>query len=420
MKLKLCIISFCFLFVIDSMQQQVVAQSRPNVLLIIADDLNIRLGYYGWPVSTPNIDRLASIGRPFMNAYCQYPLCNPSRASFMSGLRPDRTGIYNNSQNERILGAIWLNEWFKSREYRTARFGKVYHHPQYFTNWTYQSDSKDDLFTCLETGKPGSWCSQSIIDAQTQDGKNVNKAASWIQTNREFSWMCCVGLTRPHTLHAPSSYYGLYAASAIQLSPDPANDLNDVPVEAYSNNFPLAVSDFDARLSIRAYYASVSFVDAQIGILLAKLDQLQLWNKTIVVIFGDHGFLLGDHAGIWGGRVLFDWATRVPFIIVIPNQILPGQSTVKYAELTALFPTLTDLCNLSTPIGLDGLSLKPLINDPNSIVYTEVLSYLKVKEFPLSNSIVTNNFRSSLWSQGGIELYDLLQDPRENVNLAVP
>ena len=399
---------------------------KPNVLLIISDDLSVRLGCYGFPVSTPNIDRLAAMGRQFGNAYCPYPLCNPSRASFMSGWRADRTGVWKNTQNERVPGATWLQEWFKARGHRTGRFGKVFHHPQYFTNWTYQFDSKDAAFSCTESGSIPSnglsadwtWCAQTISDAQTRDGKNARQAASWIESNRSSSWLCCVGLIRPHTpMDAPSTYYSLYDAATVPISSDPTDDLLDVPAEAYADNPPRVMSEADTRLAVRAYFASTSFADAQIGVLLAKLDQWNLWNRTIVVVLGDHGFLLGEHAGIWGKRVLFDWATRVPFIVVAPGQPAPGVITGSYAQLVSLFPTLTDMCGLPTPTGSDGLSLRPIINDPMATVTTGAMTFLQVRPNGLSESNVSNAMRFTQWSLGGLELYDLIADPRENVNL---
>lgn len=417
-----CCLSLFVLFLLVcaylGQSRQATAQAeagKPNVLLIIADDLGVRLGCYGFPVSTPNIDRLAQMGRLFGNAYCQYPLCNPSRASLMSGWQPDRTGVWTNRQNERVPGAVWLQEWFRSYGYRTARFGKVFHHPQYFTNWTYQSDSQDSAFSCLESGTW--WCSQNIGDAQTRDGKNARKAAAWIEQNRSASWLCCIGFSRPHIMNAPSSYYALYDPAAIQLSSDPANDLDDVPPEAYGENPPLVMSDGDARFIKRAYYAATSLMDAQVGVLLAKLDQWQLWNRTIVVVIGDHGFLLGDHSGIWGSRVLFDWATRVPLIVAASGQQYPGVMTSSYAELAGLFPTLTDLCGLPTPADLARSSLRPAIIDPQAAGYIEVLAFLRVGEFGLSRSTVSDAMRFTQWSQGGLELYDLIADPRENMNL---
>lgn len=447
---------------------------RLNVLHIMADDLCARLGCYGFPVKSPNVDRLSERGVRFDRAYCQFPLCNPSRASYMTGLRPDTTGVYENKTQfrENVPDAATIPQSFQKAGYRVARVGKIYHYgvPSQIgtdglddpASWEKVVNPKgrdvDDIgmVEVLRLGPDGkartetgkglkdtggtlSWLAAEGGDSEQTDGKG---AAAAIQLLEEYAkgtepFYLAVGFYRPHTpFVAPKSYFGLYPREQIEL-PDIPPNLNDLfPEPALSRRKPaeIAMDDELRRQAIQAYYASTSFMDAQVGLLLDALDRLNLRDKTIVVFHSDHGYHLGEK-NLWQKMSIFEEAARVPVIISMPDNHSNGQICSKPVELVSLHKTLTDLCGVVPAARVEGHSFRSLVEDPSAqwdyAAYSQVTRDVPSdvqddkkrnnKKQIMGRSVRTERWRYTEWDGGryGCELYDHDNDPQEMRNLAL-
>ena len=482
------------------------ATPRLNVLHIVIDDLRPSLGTYGNSVArTPAMDRLADLGVRFDRAYVQYPICGPSRASFLSGLRPQTTGYFG---WEAPKDVTLMPAWFREHGYFTAEFGKVFHHQRLLFDdeitrfeqregrpyqpvfrtlnppgaWDVSdicaTEDDPDGYGYLYSGvlreedpraaqhvvsrgalrpeglKGGwywqEWAEMNLPDEQTADGIVVRRAAEAmekaVRENRPF--YVAAGMRRPHqVLAAPRPYFDLYPLHEIPTPPsEPRDHLDKVPPLALNFDKSLAhrvYSDGDRRRLWRAYLANVSFVDAQVAILLSALDRLDLWKNTVVVLHSDHGWHLGEHGGLGNKDTLFEESTRSPLIIVAPGKAA-GKGSPRPVELVDVFPTLAGLCGLPAPARLDGVDLQPLLEDPEanmprsgavSVVWRHVEGKLGrgFSGIPmrldndagpardtLGRSIRTEGWRYTEWDGGqqGIELYDMTEDPRELNNLA--
>jgi len=366
------------------------ADKKFNVLLIMSDDLNTDLGCYGDPVvKSPNLDRLASRGLRFEHAGCQYPLCNPSRSSLLTGLRSDQTGVYDNrtffrTKHPRL---ITLPQLFRQHGYFTARVGKIFHYGvprQIGTCGLDDPDSwdqtvnprgrdKDDepLIFSLVPGTFGgvlSWLAADGTDEEQTDGIGAAEAIKLLEKLRNRPFFLAVGFYRPHTPYvAPKRYFGLYPLDKIQLPRGPADDEADIPPAALMSRKPeeKKLNDRLRREAIQAYHAAVTFMDAQAGKVLDALDRLGLRDNTIVVFTSDHGYHLGEH-GLWKKQSLFDEAASIPVIISVPGMRAAGEATPRPVELVDIYPTLADLCGLPAPENLAGRSLRPLLDDPQA------------------------------------------------------
>jgi iduronate 2-sulfatase len=425
---------------------------RPNVLFIASDDLNNGLGCYRHPVvRSPNIDRLARRGVRFDRAYCQFPLCNPSRASFLTGLRPDHTGVLENATQFRknVPDAVTLPQTFRKNGYFVARVGKLYHYGvpgQIGTDglddppsWEKvvnprgrDRDDEDRIFS-LTPGQFGgtvSWLAADGTDEEQTDGIGAAEAIRLLEQNRDRPFFLAVGFYRPHTPYvAPKKYFDLYPADRIRL-PEVSEDERDrAPALAFGSAKPEQgrMTDQQRREAIQAYYAATTFMDAQVGKVLDALDRLKLTERTIVVFLSDHGYHLGEH-GLWQKMSLWENSARVPLIIHDPRSNGRGRSTGRTVELTDLHPTLADLCGLPAPGGLDGKSLRPLLRDPRSTwdrpAYTQVTRGggrgINAPRRSMGRTVRTERWRYTEWDGGerGAQLYDMEKDPRELRNLA--
>ncbi len=313
---------------------------RPNVLFIVVDDLRCSLGCYGDDaVRSPNIDRLAAKGVRFDRAYCQYPVCNPSRTSFLTGLRPDHTGILENQTPFRVKmpDVVTLPELYRQAGYHTIGLGKIFHagidtqgHRVLFQDPRSWADCRN--FDPTPTGRRGEgrnltggtlkWCSWLAAeggDEDQSDGRNAAAALEALAETHDRPFFLAVGFHKPHDpFNAPAGYFTLYPPDAIALHRPPSDRTPDVPLAVPNKANFATFTDRERREFQRAYYAGISFTDAQVGKLLDALDRRKLWDRTIVVLVGDHGYHLGDHEW-WNKVTLFEGGTRVPFIVWAPG-----------------------------------------------------------------------------------------------------
>ena len=411
---------------------------QPNVLFIAIDDLNNDLGCYGNPqVKSPNIDRLAARGVRFERAYAQYTLCNPSRASFLSGRRPETTRIFElqTAPRKAMPESVFLPQLFRQHGYFTARFGKVYHEGRDDKlSWDISesvefTDAQERaLHQRRYDNPPGQrtpdWSPLDTPEANTRDARIAQAIAHLIEEKAKAGkpFFLAAGLNKPHLpWNVPKSYFSLYRAADIKFQPDlPLHTIPSVALMTELFGSPQPASRAEA---VAAYYSAITYMDAQVGVLLAQLDRLKLWDNTIVVLFSDHGFHLGDHGGLWAKLTLFEQSARTPLIIAAPQSKQAGKASPRVVELLDLYPTLAKLCNLPAPAGLEGRSLVPLLQQPRAnwphAAYTMV--YHEVGSDRIEGKSVRNErWRYTEWEAGrkGVELYDHDRDPREFNNLA--
>jgi uncharacterized sulfatase len=425
------------------------AEARPNVLFIAVDDLGPVLGRTGSAVvNTPHLDRLAATGVRFDRAYCQLPLCNPSRASVLTGLRPDTIKVYDLDRHFRAEKpeVVTLPQAFRRAGWRTERVGKIYH---YDVPAGIGTDGLDDIPSWDAVFNPRgrdvtderliinptpsrpisaalSWLAADGTDHEQTDGMIATEAIRRLTANRGRPFFLGVGFFRPHTpFVAPRSYFDLYPLAKIQLPSAPDDDRDDIPVHAlaHNNQSPdYGLDERNRRLALQAYYASVSFVDAQIGRVLAALEELGLAESTIVALWSDHGYHLGEHGGIWQKRTLFEESTRTPLIIRAPRAAGNGRATHAIVELVDIFPTVLELAGIPPPPKLDGRSLVSLLAVPESAwpsrAFSQILRPNNGRPV-MGRSVRTERWRYTEWAGGaeGVELYDHGADPHELHNL---
>ncbi len=428
---------------------------HPNVLFIAVDDLNMSVGCYGdKTIQTPNIDRLAARGVRFDRAYCQYPLCNPSRVSMLTGVRPDTAKVYDLGTNFRSTMAkvTPLPELFKRNGYFTARVGKIYHYgvPRQIgsgglddsDSWELainprgrDKDEEEKLHvltrgTGTTLGFSMSWLDMEGTDDEQTDGQatleSIKLLERFAKSGQRF--FLGMGFFRPHTpFVATKKWFELYPKATIELPKVKSDDLTDVPKIAPTIKPPdYGLSKSDLQDCVRGYRASVSCLDSQVGQLLDTLDRLKLAESTVIVFVSDHGFLLGEH-GQWQKQMLFEESNRVPLIFAGPG-VEAGGASPRTVELLDIYPTLVELCGLpKPPQPLEGQSLVPLLNDPDSPwdrpAYSQVTRRVgrgKNARTIMGYSVRTERWRYTEWDGGklGSELYDHDQDPAEETNLA--
>lgn len=430
-------------------------KEKLNVLFISADDMNCDLSVYGnRQVRTPNLERLAKRGVRFDNAYCQQPLCGPSRASLMTGLRPDTLDMHTlkHELREKNPDVVTLGQMFRNHGYFSARAGKIYHYGNPSMIGTDGNDdpltwdqrfnpvgidrSEQEKITRYGAGRQNdknlgismAWWDPVSQDEEHTDGLVASKIIELIKQKKDEPFFLAAGFFNPHCPYvAPKKYFDLYPLESIEM-PDlvtAKKDLEDVPAMAVmrdKRNWPFYFKDVsveEARKCKQAYYATISFVDAQVGRLLDTLEEANLMDKTVIVFWSDHGYFLGEK-GLWYKKKAFERSARMPLIIAAPG-LSQDKATQKPVELLDLYPTLADLCGLAAPRNVEGASLKPLLLDPKNKSWLKpAITQVWHNRKAWGYSLRTERYRYTEWLQGkaGRELYDHNQDPEEINNLA--
>ena len=456
--------------------------SRMNILVFDNEDFTAEaVGCYGNPiVKTPHLDRLAATGVRFDRAYIQAPCCNPSRTSFWTGLRPETTGVYGNgdAMNEHLPDwAVSLAELLETKDVYTANIGKLYHltswaekqlrpfdrlefcdppsgykgvtkgyrippgTPPNSGNFTYSPDPEVEkqlhalrkelnekakglppLERWTVTRRLGWEVSKRCVgdsgkvEEREADGQKARLAAQMLrefaETDKQF--FLSVGFSRPHTpLIAPKKYVDMYDPDGMPPPKAPPAEDRGIP------KFAKGVADVDAGHGaaklIASYYACASFVDAQVGLVLDALEETGLADNTIVIFFGDHGFHLGEH-GCWSKYTLFEQVTRVPLLVRVPGAAGNGQVCRRIVEMVDLLPTLADFWNIPVPERVEGMSFAPLTADPARPWKKAAFTAHHTGK---ARSVRTERYRYTEWERdGAVELYDLQEDPLEQVNRA--
>lgn len=423
-------------------------QRKLNVLFIAVDDLRPEIGCYGVPViKTPNLDALAARGTLFNRCYCQVALCCPSRSSLLTGRRPDATGVYDNNTHFRkqLADVVTLPQHFKNQGYHVQGLSKIYHGgKEDEKSWSvphwkpsapqYGADTEKTRVLDEDSGKRvgPAWDAPDVPDNYFADGMTADKAIEVLQEIKDKPFFLAVGFLKPHLpFVAPKKYYDLYSPKDLKLAdnPYPPKDGPAYAVHQWEGlraykDIPKTgpVSDEKARELIHGYYAATSYTDAQIGRVIAELDRLGLRDNTVIVVFGDHGWHLGDH-GLWTKMTNFEVATRSPLIISAPGQKNPGAKTDALSEFVDIYPTLCDLAGVPMSEGLEGTSLARVMSDPKRAWKKAAFSQYSRGKGMMGRSIRTDRYRYTEWAVQGQEpaareLYDHQTDPKENVNIA--
>ncbi len=406
-----------------------------NVLFIVVDDLNNTLGCYGHPtVKTPNIDRLASKGLLFRNAYCNFAVCNPSRSSFLTGLRPETLGILDNrTPLQSVLGdRITLPALFRQNGYHTINIGKV------FNGSVDKNDpnawDEEYHFGTSDLGKQGvgrnmsqdqlAWCrwlEAEGTDEDQMDGQNAAKAIEFLKQDQNKPFFLALGFAKPHDpFNAPKKYFEPYPLELCTPPPipegwEPPYDHTLPNQTTIFNNF----TDQDKREFLRSYYACTSFMDAQLGKVLDAMEEEGLMENTLIVFFGDHGYHLGEH-NWWNKVTVFEKSHNAPLIIANGDPAIAGKETTALVEFLDFYPTLSSYFNLDgIPAYLEGESFEEIFQNPDASFRDHVIVSTRRGGFT-GRSVKTKEWRYTEWDDGnmGTELYDQINDPLEYNNLS--
>lgn len=444
------------------------AEAKPNVLFVAVDDLRPELPNLGHRhVVAPNLERLARRGVSFRRAYCQQAVCSPSRSSLLTGTRPDTTKVWDLQTHFRkaLPNVVTLPEHFKQNGYFVQGMGKLFHggfdDPQsWSTPWTSpkanhgtyalpenqaivkakmeasKGKKKADGSRIRNNGPP--FESADVPDNTFHDGALAEMAVAALRDCAKKSqpfWLG-VGFIRPHLpFVAPKKYWDLYDPAKITLAPNPFPP-KDAPAYAvlpggelrsYHNVPQGAIPDDYARQLKHGYYAAISYMDAQLGKVLDELDRLKLADKTVIVLWGDHGWKLGEHAG-WCKHSAVENDANAPLMIAAPGIASAGKTTEALAEFVDIYPTLSELCGLKSPTHLEGVSLVPVLRDPAASVKTAAFSQYPRNQGGknlMGYSMRTDRYRFTRWVHtdqptkvDAVELYDHQADPQENTNIA--
>lgn len=428
------ILSFAFVFAFANFS---IAADKPNVLFIAIDDLRDWVGFLGdKQVKTPNLDRLAARGVIFNRAYCACPVCNPSRAALMSGLRSGSSGVYDNNVDWRTTPAAkvtHLNQAFMAAGYDVRGAGKIYHgsYPTPDGYWHEFKPSGDREEFKKKDKKalkplPGGWGDGNFTigpldnnDEDLEDYHIVNYALKELAKPHDKPFFLACGLHKPHLpFQAPKKYFDMYPLDKIQLPEVKTNELDGVPPAGVK----MARPDGDHKKiteagkwkeCVQAYLATITFCDAMIGRLIDGFDKSAYKDNTIIVLWSDHGWHLGekDH---WRKFALWEQATRAPMFFIVPGMTKPGSTCDRTVDYMSLFPTICDLCSVPVPSHVQGKSLKPLLMDPNAKWDSPGITTHGFQ----NHAVRTEKFRYIRYANGDEELYDHAADPKEWNNLA--
>lgn len=439
--------------------------SKPNILFIAVDDLRTELGCYGNTIiKSPNIDRLAKAGLVFNRAYCQQAVCSPTRSSLLTGTRPDTTKVWDLETHFRkaLPDVVTLPQHFKNNGYFVQGLGKIYHGslndpPSWSVPWT--SPKKGHAKTALtidpdtlpvaapgaRPGKEGkkqakggrgpAFGATDGPDNELHDGELTEMAIAALRDikTKNQPFFLAVGFIKPHLpFVSPKKYWELYDPAKIPLAPNPfrakaspeyavldGGELRNYDGVPPGHHLP----DSYARQLKHGYYAAVSFMDAQVGRVLDELERLGLRDNTIVILWGDHGWKLGEHDA-WCKHSNVENDTHVPLLLSVPGTKHAGAHTDALVEFVDIYPTLTELAGLPLPGHLEGTSFKPVLDNPQRAWKTAAFS-----QFPraklMGYSMRTDRYRFTRWVQrddhtkiDAVELYDHQSDPQENTNIA--
>ena len=480
--------SFTFVFCISALCASIfssAAVSKPNVLLICIDDLNTQLHCYGNPfVKSPNCDRLASMGVKFDRAYANYPVCNPSRTSMLSGLYPEHTQVFGNATAPRskLPNQVFMPELFKKNGYYTAGIGKIFHgafmdtiqwdewmnpkevgddeegggggkknksanvEPEFFDRIVSDVVDQDKRAgggdkreerqklrqerrasgVTVPKGKadkgdssdvPFGWRATDNKDEQEPDGQIASRAIQVLEQHKDGPFFLAVGFHKPHVGHvAPKKYFDLYPSDQMPLPKEPPLKEQGIPPVAYTPKWFPNLTDQQKREIISHYSACITFMDVQLGKVMETMDRLKLWDNTIVIFWGDHGWHWGEHGGMWAKMSLMEESARVPFFIIAPGK-KTGAVCPRVVQTVDIFPTLTEFCGLPKPADADGRSLLPLLDNPER--QWEVGAYTVANhKGGLGHSFRDEKWTYIEWANGEAQLYNAVKDPKEYHNLA--
>lgn len=416
-------------------------KKKYNVLFIAVDDLNDWIGpldgYKG--VKTPNIDKLAKQGMNFTRAYCSAPICNPSRASLLTGARPYSSGVYNNAQPFRMAlpDAITLPQYFTANGYEVFGAGKIFHE-RFYDSASWVDHSTRSLietpfvvrqkFNLTDTNGIGvfDWHALQTEDSAMADYKIAEAGINFLNRKHGKPFLLAIGILKPHLpWYVPKKYFDMYPISEIKLPEALPDDTVDLPPIgrrmafqhgeiSYQGSLQQFLSDNNNwRDAVRGYLASISFADAQIGRLIDALEKSPYAKNTIIIFFGDHGFNLGEK-GHWTKAALWETTTRSPLIIIAPGVTRAGSTCKRTVNLMDIYPTLITLCNFPKKEGIEATDITPLLKKP-----TVEWDHPSITTMGRGNhAIRTERWRYIRYNDGGEELYDHNVDPHEWKNLA--
>ena len=438
MKFRLFLACFLVAFIGQS-----ASADKPNILFIAVDDLNDWAGYRGHQeVLTPNMDRLAKKGTWFSRAYCQYPVCGPSRASVMSGLyfhqlESTKLQVKDNYVKDKVesMGSAMLHDYIKKHgDYKTMAIGKILHRhlPKEGLDvsggrggWNHNKDSDgEDIESNWKSNKTlTDWAPYNRAESKMSDSKAAAWAVEQLGQEHNKPFMLMVGFLRPHTpWHVPQKYFDKYDLADITLPPYREDDLKDVPesgVDTINDGYPRtewAKKEKQWRKIIQSYYASITFADSKVGQVLDALEASPYRDNTIVVLWSDHGYHMGEK-NTFQKHTLWERSASSPMIISLPKS-MGGEKYVgrsdRVVSLIDIYPTLVDLCGLPPNKKVVGRSLKPLLMDRRAKWDFPALTYRKND----GKTLRDERFRYIEYGDGSTELYDHNSDPNEWTNLA--
>ena len=416
----------------------ILAADRPNVLLIMADDLRDYGGAFTRDiVKTPNLDRLRARGTTFERAYVQYPVCNPSRSSMMTGLRAEQTGIVGNNTRlrEKMPDIITMPQLCKEAGWQTHAFGKLFHlggnsleakqawmdvGKSWHTAKAFQATKRGKIMLEGRNVTKGAleWCSWGAADGTDDDQPDGQIAAATVAKINELGdtpWFIGCGFMKPHDpFVAPKKYFDLYPLESLQIWRDPT-DMSSARKEAVGfGDYGAAFAKFqdkEWRELFRAYCAGTSFMDAQLGQVLDALDKNNLWEKTLIIFVGDHGYHTGERTW-WNKNTLFERSCRAPLVISGPD-IPGGRTSRSLVEFVDLYPTVADMCGLKVPHQVAGVSLRTVLQSSDASVKDAAFTLVTRGPKLFGQSVRTSRWRLTRWSDDQTELYDHDQDPEE-------